>query len=162
MKQEFIDYELHLQMFLDAGAGAHARHEVGEPKKPAGYDEYKAKQHHHNQTIETPKDSFSYVKFVENIAKNSTENKNEGLLFDKEGIPQYLNADDHYNGIENPEWKKKYCKETLKPATHKSIENENPGINFDEDGIPEYLNANDRYYGIANPEWVEKHEKNKK
>jgi hypothetical protein len=40
MKQAFIDYELHLQMFIDAGTNAHARHEVGEPKKPAGYDEY--------------------------------------------------------------------------------------------------------------------------
>lgn len=41
MKQEFKDYELHLQMFIDAGADSHARHLYGEPIKPEGYDEYK-------------------------------------------------------------------------------------------------------------------------
>ncbi len=121
-----------------------------------------------NQVIKNKKDNFSYIEFIKRleIAEKEKEQKMEnGLFFDKEDIPQYLSADDHYNGIENPEWTKKYAKKELKPTTNKNSENnkkeqhEKLGFNYDEDGIPEYLNANDRYYGDANPEWLKKHEK---
>lgn len=67
-----------------------------EPKKPEGYAEY----------VENYNKQFLGGFTVEvDITK--------GLLFDAEGIPQYLSADDHYNGIENPEWTKKHQKNNL-------------------------------------------------
>lgn len=42
MRKDAAAYELHLQMFIDAGADEHARREVGEPKKPATYELYLA------------------------------------------------------------------------------------------------------------------------
>lgn len=168
MKQEFIDYELHLQMYNDAlwrHGEAHAKHELGELKKPDGYDEYKVSQNPDNQIIETKKDGFSYVDFINRLEMAEKElNAEKGLLFDADGIPQYLTADDHYNGIENPEWLKKYAKAKFKPATYKTIENkpaqnEKLGINYDEDGIPEYPNAECYHFGEVNPEWLKKHEK---
>lgn len=169
MKQEFIDYELHLRMFIDAGADAHARHLYGEPKKPEGYDEYKALQNPENQVVENKENSFLYVEFINRLAiteKEKETNIEQGLLFDTEGIPQYLSADDYYNGFENPEWIKKHQKKEEKPVTHKPAENkpaqnEKLGINYDEDGIPEYLNAECYHFGEANPEWLEKHENKK-
>lgn len=239
MKQEFIDYELHLQMFIEAGADAHARYEVGEPKKPEGYDEYKKaekekvfqayenelatflrlnvdesvtngaikpkkpegydvykkeailqtfkdydlkliKYHRaidNNEKIipEEPKKPEGYDEYVENYNKQFlggfTEevDTTKGLLFDAEGIPQYLSADDHYNGFENPAWTKKHQKKEEKPYARKeentkeeSLESKikNGGWHeYDEDGIPQYLNYQDRYDGIVNPEWLKKHEK---
>jgi hypothetical protein len=166
MKQEFIDYELHLQMFIDAGADAHARHLYGEPKKPEGYDEYIASLNPDNQVIKREKDYFSYVDFIKRLEiaeKEKEQNLEKGLLFDSEGIPQYLSADDHYNGIENPEWTKKHAKKQEKPITQKPVENKPTqnkklGINYDKDGIPEYLDAECYHFGEVNPEWAKKHE----
>ncbi len=42
MRKDAEEYELHLQMFIDAGADEHARREIGEPKKPATYEAYLA------------------------------------------------------------------------------------------------------------------------
>jgi hypothetical protein len=240
MKQEFIDYELHLQMFIEAGADAHARYEVGEPKKPAGYDIYKqaekekvfqayenelatflrlyaddsvtngaikpkkpegydqykkeeilktfreydlklikyhrAIDNNEKDIPEEPIKPEGYVEYVENYMKQRVGHftddfteKPTGMLFDADGIPQYLSADDHYNGIENPVWTKKHAKIESKPYIAKeeitkeeSLESKikNGGWhNYDEDGIPEFLTYADRYDGIANPEWLKKHEK---
>ncbi|KOY85868.1 hypothetical protein AD998_06675 [bacterium 336/3] len=160
MKQKFIDYELHLQMFIDYGADEHAKHLVGEPIKPEGYDEYKALQNNQNQIIENKKDTFSYTKFTEKLEEHFTEkDSTEGINYDEEGIPQYLTTDDHYKGIENPVWVKKYTKKDPKPTTHKDIPNEKLGINYDEDGIPEYLTTEAYHFGEVNPEWLKKHKK---
>jgi hypothetical protein len=157
MKQEFEDYELHLRMFIDAGADTHAKHLYGEPNKPIGYDEYKAEQE--KLLLKNQNTDEQVIIKKSKQEKSILEEIKEGLLFDGDGIPQYLNADDYYNGLENPIWVVKHKKPALKPAIHTTIENEKMGFNYDEDGIPEYLNADDRYYGIANPEWLKKHEK---
>jgi hypothetical protein len=167
MKQEFIDYELHLQMFIDAGADAHARHLYGEPIKPEGYDEYKTLQNADNQIVKNKNNEFSYVDFIKRLEiaeKEKEQNLEQGLLFDSEGIPQYLSADDHYNGIENPEWTKKHPKKVEKPSVleektkKESKIKRNDWHEYDEDGIPQYLNYHDRYNGDVNPEWLKKHE----
>jgi hypothetical protein len=176
MKQEFIDYELHLQMYNDAlwrGGMAYARHEVGEPIKPEGYDEYKASQNTDNQVVvnelKDKKDSgFSYIDFINRLEIAEKElNTEKGLFYDEDGIPQYLSADDHYNGIENPEWLKKHTKTKKETETKPQIQKEASNLqdkikyggwhNYDEDGVPEYLSYADRYDGIVNPEWLKKH-----
>jgi len=102
MIQDFEEYEQHLQMFIDYGADAHARHLVGEPIKPEGYDEYKAAQ---EQLILQKQKQEAQKK-----QKLSENYEVKGYLFDAEGVSQYLTADDYYNGIENPEWEKKHGK----------------------------------------------------
>lgn len=164
MKQEFIDYELHLQMYnkaIEQYGMTYASYEVGKPEKPEGYDEYKALQNPENQVIKNTENSFSYVDFIKRLEiaeKEKEQNPEKGLLFDSEGIPQYLTADDHYNGIENPEWTKKHVKAELKPSPSKTNKNEKLGINYDEDGIPEYLTAEAYHFGEANPAWLKKHQ----
>ncbi len=157
MKQEFIDYELNLEMFIAYGADAHARHLVGEPIKPEGYDEYQAAKEKlwlKNEKKETKNQKKEKITETYEV---------KGYEFDTDGIPKYLTADDVYNGIVNPEWLKKHEKVVLKPATRKISENkptqnEKLGINYDEDGIPEYLDAECRHFGEVNPEWLKKHE----
>ncbi len=158
MIQDFEEYEQHLQMFIDYGADAHARHLVGEPVKPEGYDEYKAAQ----EQLPLQKQK----KAAQKIQKPIENYEVKGYLFDAEGVPQYLTADDHYNGIENPEWTKKHTKIETKPyaakdenTSEQSLENKikNGGWhNYDEDGVPEFLNYDDRYNGVVNPEWEKK------
>lgn len=104
MKQEFIDYELHLQIFIDAGADAHARHLYGEPIKPEGYDEYKGLQNPENQVIKNKSKGVSYIE------NQPTQNKKVGINYDKDGIPEYLDAESYHFGEANPEWLKKHDK----------------------------------------------------
>lgn len=206
MQKDADEYELHLQMFIDYGADAHARHQVGEPKKPEGYDRYKAEQEakkiadfkyyeyhlrcfneakdayerHLIEEPERPKDYDNYKaeqeklllqerkKEVPQNQKLSENYEVKGYVFDADGIPQYLTADDHYNGIENPEWTKKHTKIESKPYIEKEENTKEESLeskiknggwhNYDEDEIPEFLNYDDRYNGIANPEWLKKHE----
>lgn len=232
MKQEFIDYELHLQMFIEAGADAHARYEVGEPKKPEGYDEYKkaekekvfqayenelatflrlnaeksvtngaikpkkpegydtyikeailqtfkdydlklikyhrAIDNNEKDIPEEPKKPEGYDEYVENYIKQRLDighfteevDITKGLLFDAEGIPQYLSADDHYNGIENPEWTKKHQKKEEKPYLREEETNqekkEEVVVYNRYAGIEKYLSESDFKNDIINPEWIKK------
>ncbi len=238
MKQEFIDYELELQMFIYYGADAHARHLVGEPIKPKGYDEYKKaekekifqvyenelatflrlnagesvtneaikpqkpegydtyKKEEKLQTFkdydlklikyhraidnnekdipEEPKKPEGYAEYVENYNKQflggfTVETVEvditKGYVFDAEGIPQYLTADDVYNGIENPEWLKKHKKPEITPYTHKKETIKEGKATEEEEvynrysGLEKYLSETDRQKGIINPEWIMVHGK---
>jgi hypothetical protein len=165
MKQAFIDYELHLQIYNEAlwrYGEAHAKHEVGEPKKPEGYDVFLASQNTDNQIIDNKNKAFSYVEFVNQLEvseKEKEQSTEKGINYDAEGIPEYLTADDYYNGRQNSAWVQKHEKSTLKPAIRPTVESEKLGINYDEDGIPEYLTAEARHFGEVNPAWAEKHEK---
>jgi hypothetical protein len=159
MEQAFLEYEQHLQMFLDYGSNDHARREVGEPVKPEGYDAWKAKQ----GKSQEKKDGFSDFSFVKLMERLETEKEADavGYELDSEGVARYLTADDAYNGIENPVWTQKHLKEESKPATYQKDPNEKEGVNYDEEGIPEYLTKEAYHFGEVNPAWLEKHESNK-
>jgi len=157
MKQEFLDYEQHLQMFLEAGGDAHARHLYGEPQKPEGYDEYKKMQEDLKKSQEVNSPS---AETKPNIMKPIIEVEIKGYEFDKDGIPKYLTADDVYMGNINPAWEKKHTKpvdEYLPPTKNKTNEPSSWGLNVDEDGIPQFLSVHDRHEGNINPIWAAKH-----
>jgi hypothetical protein len=185
----FQAYENELATFLRLNVAESVTNRTVKPKKPEGYDKYKeeaklqtfkdydlklikyhrAIDNNEKNIPEEPKKPEGYDEYVANYNKQFLGSfavkvdTTNGMLFDGEGIPQYLSEDDHYNGFENPEWTKKYMKKEEKPVTQKPIENkpnqnEKLGINYDEDGIPEYLNAECYHFGEANPEWLKKHE----
>jgi hypothetical protein len=145
-----------LEIFMYYGADAHARHLVGEPVKPEGYDEWKA-----TQEKELPKKEELSPK-IPKIKTPFPEVEIKGYEFDAEGIPRYLNADDVYMGFENSEWVKKYHKEEPKEIVpRKEYPNEKEGVNYDEEGIPMYLTKRDCHEGEVNPAWIAKHEPDK-
>lgn len=160
MKQEFIDYELNLKMFIDYGADAHARHLVGEPIKPEGYDEYKVVQEKlllKNEKKETKNQKIEQITETYEV---------KGYVFDADGIPEYLTADDVYNGRQNPEWLKKHTKPEAeaKPQTklEKTIKDEKvmEEVVYNRySGLEKYLSESDRQKDIVNPEWIMEHGK---
>lgn len=156
MKQEFLDYELHLQMFLDAGGDAHARHLYGEPQKPEGYDDYKKMQEDlkNSQEVNAP-----VIKIKSNVEKVFVEEEIKGYELDKDGVPKYLTAHDVYMGNINPAWEIKHNQPVENKIEKKNSTGkiEKEGYDYDEDGIPAYLNAHDRHEGNINPEWLAKH-----
>lgn len=84
------EYEEHLAQFnyeVSTNGLAHARYMWGEPIKPIEYDDYKAGKYH--------------------IPKVVKEEK-AGINYDADGVPEFLNANDKFNGYQNPEWLKKY------------------------------------------------------
>ncbi len=149
--EKFTYYDYHLKCFNEAKE-AYERHVIEEPTKPKGYDEYQAKL----------KANLQEKLFLQQVETKS--NTKEGINYDQDGVPEYLTADDQYNGIQNPEWVKKHEKVLQKTTTHRKIENQpkqntKVGINYDEDGIPEYLDAECYHFGEVNPEWLKKHGK---
>jgi hypothetical protein len=155
MEQVFLEYEQHLQIFIDYGANDHARREVGEPIKPDGYDAWKAIQEKEVlQKEELPKKT-------EKLKTPLPEVEVKGYEFDAEGIPRYLTAHDVYMGFENAEWVKKH---ELKPAQNRK-EQQNEQTQQDEEvynrysGLEKYLSEDDRKKGIINPEWIAEHGK---
>jgi hypothetical protein len=151
----FLDYEQHLQMFFDYGADAHARHLVGEPLKPEGYDAWKIQQDKELPKKEKPQEN------TKKIAKPLPEVAIKGYEFDAEGVPRYLTADDVYNGNENPAWVKKHEKKEYEDIVRKVYPDEKEGINYDEEGIPMYLTKEAYHFGEVNPAWIAKHELDK-
>ncbi len=158
MNEKFLDYEQHLEIFLDAGGDAHARHMYGEPIKPEGYDEWKKMQAElkASEEVNAPIGEIKTKKVVESVEV-------KGYEFDEDGIPKYLTADDVYMGNINPEWEKKHNQPEKKEIPANLNKNNEPstwGLNLDEDGIPQYLTIHDRHEGNVNPEWAAKHQKN--
>ncbi len=90
---KFIYYDYHSKCFNEA-KDAYERHVIEEPIKPKGYDVYRKAQD--KLLLKKQK-----VQANQNVAQ-------KGINYDPEGIPEYLSADDHYNGRQNPEWVKKH------------------------------------------------------
>lgn len=152
-----MEYEEHLEIFLEAGGDAHARHLYGEPVKPEGYDEYKKQQEEITIVQREASNNGNDSKNTKVIAAAEVT----GYEFDKDGVPKFLTADDVYMGNVNPDWERSH----LKPIENKTeniikepSNNDREGFDYDEDVIPAYLNAHDRHEGNVNPAWIAKHE----
>jgi hypothetical protein len=167
MENIFKEYEDHLAMFNDAANSnsyEHAVHLVGLPIKPEGYDEYVKLKDSDKETVSgTNSNSVNKINKINKIIKekeHDTEVQPEpGINYDADGVPEYLSADDYYNGYINPVWEAKHQKKDEKKILRKDTPEGKQGFNYDADGIPEYLNADDRYNGIANPAWIKKYGK---
>lgn len=187
----FQVYENELATFLRLNVRESVTNEAIKPKKPEGYDTYKkevklqtfkdydlklikyhrAIDNNEKEIPEEPKKPEGYAEYVENYNKQflggfTVETVEvditKGYVFDAEGIPQYLSADDVYNGIENPEWTKKHKKPEVKPYVHKEESNkeeEDEEVYNRYSGLSKYLSESDRKNGIINLEWIMEHRK---